>query len=104
MKKLLVMLLVISLLALPLAGCTKGLTIWEPEDGAIVTRSSVAVRGVVSDPEATVTVNDVEVSVLAKYRSFYYFVDLTEGVNIITVVATFGEATVIKTITVTHRP
>ena len=116
--KLLGILLIISLLALPLVGCAKGLTltISEPNDGATLTESPVTVSGTISDPKATITVNDVEVEVeggslevppslpLAKPFTFSADVELTVGENTITVVATLGEETVTKTVTITYTP
>jgi len=99
--KLLGILLIISLLAVPIVGCGLTLTIWEPEDGATLTESPVTVSGAVSNPEATVTVNDVEVG---RDWQFTTDVELTEGENTITVVATLGEETVTKAVTVTYRP
>ena len=50
-KKLVLVLLVVSLLALPLVGCAKPVTlsVYAPTDGATVTESPVTVRGGVSD-------------------------------------------------------
>jgi len=116
--KLLGILLIISLLAVPLVGCAKGLalTISEPKNGAILTESHVTVSGTVSDLKATVTVNGIEVEVeggsldvptsLSLVSPFTFSADikLIEGENTITVVATFGEETVTKRITVTYTP
>jgi hypothetical protein len=116
--RLLGILLIIPLLAVPLVGCAKGptLTISEPKDGATLTESPVTVSGTVSDLKATVTVNGVEVEVeggslqvppslsLVKPFTFSADVELTEGENTITVVATLGGETVTKTLTVTYTP
>ncbi len=116
--RLLGILLIISLLAVPLAGCDEGLTltISEPKDGAILTESHVTVSGTVSDPKATVTVNGAEVEVeggslevppsLPRVKPFTFSteVELTAGDNAITVVATLGEETITKTVTVTYTP
>lgn len=116
--KLLGILLIFSLLAVPLVGCAEGLTltISEPKDGAILTESHVTVSGTVSDLKATVTVNGTEVEVeggslevppslpLAKPFTFSTAVELTAGENTITVVATVGEETVTKTVTATYTP
>ncbi|MFC1941582.1 hypothetical protein ACFLWL_04225 [Chloroflexota bacterium] len=109
MKRLLVViLLLISLLALTLTSCGNSegltLTVREPEDGEAIKAFSINVRGDVSDSDAKIFVNNVEVSPHPKYRSFYLKVDLTEGENVITVVATLGEETVTKTVTVTRIP
>jgi len=116
--RLLGILLVISLLAVPLVGCGEELilTISEPKDGAILTESPVTVSGTVFDPKATVTVNSVEVEVessglevhpflpLVKPFTFSTDVELTKGENTITIVATLGEETITKTVTVTYTP
>ena len=82
----------------------------------MLTESHVTVSGTVSDPKATVTVNGVEVEVeggslevppslpLVKPFTFSADVELTAGENTITVVATLGEETITKTITVTYAP
>ena len=57
-----------------------------------------------SDPDAKVSVNNVEVRTHPKFRTFYLVVDLTEGENVITVVATLGEEMVTKTVTITRLP
>jgi len=112
--KLLGILLVISVLAVPLVGCARGLTLTVsgPKDGATLTESPVSVHGSVSDPEATITVNGLEVEVVEVassvspvrlYGAFSAVVELTEGENTITVVATLGEETVTKTVTVTYK-
>ena len=103
--KLLGILLVISLLALPLVACAKQpltLTVW-PMDGATVDETPVGVRGYVSDRKATVWVNDTIVTV-SKEGYYSTNLELTEGENIITVVATLGEETITKTVTVTYTP
>jgi hypothetical protein len=116
--KLLGILLIFSVLAVPLVGCVEGLTltISEPKDGAILTESHVTVSGTVSDPKATVTINGAEVEVessglevppslpLVKPFTFSAEVELTPGENTITVVATLGEETITKTVTVTYTP
>lgn len=61
-----------------------------PEDGAALTESPVTVEGAVSDPAATVTANGVAVEV-ATDGTFSTQVELTEGENTITTVASFGE-------------
>ena len=79
------------------------LEITSPGDGATVTESPVMVSGTVSDPEATVRVNDVEVEV-GEDGTFSADVELAEGENMITVVATLDEGTLTKTVTVTYTP
>ena len=105
-RLLVVILLLMSLMALTLTSCSKGLTltIREPKDGTTVIWPYVHVRGDVSDSDAKLFVNNVAVSPHSQYRTFYHVVNLTEGENVITVVATLGEETVTKTVTVTRRP
>jgi nitrogen fixation protein FixH len=79
------------------------LEITSPEDGATLTESPVAVSGTVSDPEATIAVNGVEVEVVED-GTFSADVELTDGENIITVVATLDEEILTKTVTVTYTP
>ena len=108
-RRLVLVLLVISLLAMSLGGCAKPLTlsITSPMDGKTVDKSSVTVRGNVSNPKATVWVNDTKVTV-KKYTKgggrFSTEIDLNEGINIIKVVATRGEEVVTKTVAVTYAP
>lgn len=109
-SKLLCALLAISLLALPLVGCAKPLTvnITAPTDGSTVDKSPLEVRGFVSNPKATVWVNDTTVPVSKK--GFYSTkVELAEGENTIKVVAARGKApkwkeVVNSTATVTYKP
>lgn len=69
-----------------------------PEDGVRLTDSPVIVSGV-TNPEATITVNDVEVEV-AEDGTFSTEVELVQfEASVITVVATLGEQTVTKEIT-----
>lgn len=112
--KLLSILFVISLLALPLTGC--GTPPWEsgmplvlkvdtPRDGTTVTTSTVTVSGRVAGTEsagATVRINDADVPV--KDGKFSTSVTLTEGTNVITVVAKSGAAAPSQTVTVTYAP
>ncbi len=104
--KFLGILLVISLLAMPLVGCAKELTLTvkAPMDGATVTTASVAVKGNVSTYKATVTVNEVKVTLAKKTGYFRREVTLIEGENTIKVVATRGDEVVTETITVTYTP
>jgi bacillopeptidase F len=80
-----------------------GLGISSPEDGAELTESTATVNGTVSDPEAAVTANGEEVEV-AEDGSFSTIVELTEGGNLIEVVAIVGEQEVSESITVTYTP
>lgn len=79
------------------------LAITSPEDGAELSVSPATVNGTVSKPEASVTVNDLEIAVAAD-GTFAYDFELAEDENTITVVATLGKQTVSKTITVTYAP
>lgn len=102
--KIMGILLVVCLLALPLVAC-QGLTlrVTTPRDGATVTVPAVIVQGNVSDARATVMVNDVQVAVSKKTGFFKTTVNLTEGENIIKVVATKGKEAKTKTLAVTYR-
>jgi hypothetical protein len=105
-------LIVISLLALSLAACRS----WEgaltlvvkvdtPRDGATVTASPVTVSGRVGGIEsakATVKINDADVTVTG--GKFSTSVTLTEGTNVIKVVATSDTNTQSQTVTVTYAP
>lgn len=103
--RLICILLVISLLATAIVGCTGYLNVslTRPKDGAVVKTSPVRVNGTVSDKKARVTVNDVEVAV-STYGGFETHVMLNEGQNTITVVATKGKKTASKVVTVTYTP
>ena len=99
--------LIIPLLCLVLMGCQHtGLSVeitW-PYDGMRLHATPAPVRGAVSDSSARVTVNNTPV-VVAENGYFIGSVDLVEGENIITVVATIeGQERVIKTITITYAP
>jgi len=110
--KLLYALLVVSLLALPLAGCAKALTlsINEPINGSLITASPTSLRVYVSDPKATVWVNDAQVAVTKTRSGTGYIsttIELNEGENPIRVVAARGKPdkwkdVVEKTVTVTY--
>jgi hypothetical protein len=106
--KLLGILLVISLLALPIAACkpwesamTLIMTVDTPQDGTTVSASPVIVNGTVNKT-AAVKINDMVVPV--KSGKFSTSVMLTEGNNVINVVATSGKETVSKTVAVTYNP
>ena len=112
--KLLGILFVLSLLALPLTGCDS--YPWEsgyvlivkvgtPNDGITVNTSTVTVSGHVSGTEskgAKVTINDADVPV--KDLKFSTDVTLAEGKNVINIVATSGQAKPSKQVTVTYVP
>ncbi len=122
MRKLVLVLLGISLLAVALGGCGEELTLtmYDPEDGATINwDTSVGpfyVIGTVSDPDATVTINGVEVEVGSRPplrtapvfvempTAFWIQLELTEGENTFTIVATKGGETVTETLTVTYAP
>ncbi|RJQ40761.1 MAG: hypothetical protein C4555_01025 [Dehalococcoidia bacterium] len=97
--------LLILLLAVPAAGCQSEpppltLTITQPAEGDSITKSPYQVRGTVSDPKASVTVNGVRGSITP--NGFYGAnIELTPGENTITVVATRGTETTTRTMTVT---
>jgi len=113
-KKLVLVLLVISLLALPLVGCAKPVTFYvsEPKDGATVTESPVTVRGSVSDAKATMWLNDTIVAVTKTTRgrgAFSTTIALIEGENTIEIVAAQGKEgkwknVMSRTVTVTYSP
>ena len=106
LAKLICALLIGSLLAIQMVGCVKGLTltVWEPNDGDILTSSPIYVKGKVSDPKAKVTVNNAYGFKHAKTGEFQVTVTLTEGDNIIEVVAKKGKKEVTKPLTVTYQP
>jgi uncharacterized lipoprotein YajG len=112
--KLLFIIFMFSLLALPLTGCdnppweggmTLILKVDTPQDGATVNTSTVTVNGRVSGTEskdAKVTINGADVPV--KDLKFSTNVTLTEGKNVINLVAKSGQANVEQKRTVTYVP
>ena len=111
--KLLTLSLALSLLALPLAGCeppwesgmTLNLKVDTPRDGTSVTTSAVTVNGRVSgsqSAEAKVSINGADVPV--KEHRFSGDVMLTEGKNIIHIVAVSGQARLTEKVNVTYAP
>ena len=115
LAKLVCVLLIISLLAVPMVGCAKPLTltITAPINGTTVNKSPVEVRANVSDAKATVWVNDSIVTVKKYTKGGGWFsteVDLNEGENIIKVIAARGykkgtwKEVVDRTVTVTYSP
>jgi len=99
--------IVILLLCLVLVGCQHtGLSVeitW-PYDGMRVYATPAPVRGMVSDPSASVTINNTPL-VVAENGYFIGSVDIVEGENTITVVATLkGQQPATKTITVIYPP
>jgi hypothetical protein len=112
--KLLGSLLVFSLLALPLTGCDSppwesgmilNLKVDAPRDGTTVTTSTVTVSGRVTGTQsagAKVTINGADVPV--KDNKFSTSVTLTEGTNVIDIVADSGGAKPSQKVTVTYAP
>jgi len=106
LSKLLGISLLISLLALPITACWEGsmiliLTVDTPQDKGTVSASPITVSGTVSKT-AEVKINDMVVPV--KGGKFSTDFKLTEGSNVINVVATSGKDTVTKTVTITYTP
>lgn len=106
--KLLGISLVISLLALPITACkpwesavTLIMTVDTPQDGTTVGASPVTVSGTVNKT-AEVKINDMVVPI--KGGKFFTEFKLTEGSNVINVVATSGKDTVKKTVTIAYNP
>ena len=112
--KLLGILFMLSLLAFPLTGCdnppwevgmTLILKVDMPKDGTTVTTSTVTVSGRVKGTEsanAKVTINGADAPV--KDGKFSTNVTLTEGKNVINIVATAGQANLNNQVTVTYVP
>ena len=109
--KLLGILFVLSLLALPLTGCDMGsgmtlnLKVDTPRDGTTVTTSTVTVSGRVAGSEsagAKVSINGADVPI--KESKFSTNVTLTEGNNVINIDATAGPAKLNEKVTVTYVP
>ena len=100
--------LVISLLALQIVACKPweagyilAVTVDTPQDGTTVSASPVTVSGTVNK-KAEVKINDVVVPI--KGDKFSTDFKLTEGSNVINVVATSGKNSVTKKVTVTYNP
>jgi len=99
-------------LALPLAGCdelpwdagmTLSLKVDTPKDGTTVTTSPVTVSGRVLGSQsaaARLTINNAAVPI--KEKKYSTRVTLTEGTNVIDVVATSGPAGINKKVSVTY--
>ena len=99
--------LIVPLLCLVLMGCQHtGLSveiIW-PYDGMRIYATPVPVRGMVSNPSASVTINNTPV-VVAENGYFVSGVDLVEGENTIGVLARLaGQEAVTKSITIVFKP
>jgi uncharacterized protein YfaP (DUF2135 family) len=106
--KLLGISLLIFLLALPITACkpwesavTLIMTVDTPQDGTTAGASPVTVSGTVNKT-AEVKINDVVVPI--KGGKFSTEFKLTEGSNVINVVATSGKDTVKKTVTIAYNP
>jgi hypothetical protein len=104
--KLLGISLVISLLALPISACMDSamilvVTVDTPKDGETLDRSPVTVSGTVSK-KAQVKINDVVVPV--KRGKFSTDFKLTEGSNVINVLATSDQETASKIVRITYNP
>lgn len=98
--------LVISLLVFAISACTDRamillVTVDTPQDGTTVGSSPVTVSGTVNKT-AEVKISDVVVPI--KGDKFSTDFKLTEGSNVINVVATSGKDTVTKKVTVTYNP
>jgi uncharacterized lipoprotein YajG len=112
--KILGIIFVFSLVAMPLTGCDSppwesgmalSLKVTSPKDDTTVTESTLTVTGRVvgtQSAEAKVTINGADVPV--KDGKFSTSVTLTEGANVITIVATSGGATQSKNVNVTYSP
>ena len=105
--KILAMAFTIPLLCLALVGCHHaGLTVkitW-PYNGTRVYATPAPVKGIVSNPSASVTINNTPV-VIAENGYYVGSVDLVEGENTIIIVATLeGQESVSNTITVIYKP
>jgi len=108
--KLLGILFVLSLLAMPLIGCvdsafTLVLKVDTPQDGTTVNTSTVTVNGHVSGIEragAKVSINGADVPV--KDDKFSTVVTLTEGKNVINIDATSGAVKLNEKVNVTYAP
>ena len=77
------------------------MTVDTPQDKATVSASPVTVSGTVTKT-SEVKINGVVVHV--KGGKFSTDFKLTEGANVINVVATSGKETVTKTVTITYNP
>jgi hypothetical protein len=112
--KLLGILFVVSLLAVPLTGCdnppweagmTLSLKVDTPRAGTTVTTSTVTVSGRVLGSQsdaAKLTINNANVPV--KDHKYSTSVTLTEGTNVINVVAGSGGVEMKEKVTVSYAP
>jgi uncharacterized protein YfaP (DUF2135 family) len=107
-------LLVAPLLVLPLTGCSNppwdsgtalALKVDSPRNGTTVTTPTIPVSGRVLGSQraaAKVTINGAAVPI--KDGKFSTSLTLTEGANVITIVASSGQANPSKKLTVTYAP
>lgn len=101
--KILSILLITIVLAVLLAGCGGlSLTVSSPRDGAVLVRTPQIVNGTTSK-SASITVNGEPVEI-TQYGTFKTKVALTEGENIITVIATKDDKVKTVVLTVTYKP
>jgi hypothetical protein len=112
--KLICIMFLLSLLALPLTGCDNPpwesgsllvLKVDTPQDGTTVTTSTVTVSGRLVGTEskgAKVSINDADVTV--QDRKFSTNVTLTEGKNVINIVGISSQAKPKTQVTVTYVP
>jgi hypothetical protein len=103
-------LLILSLLALPLTGCSDramvlNLKVDTPKDGTTVNTSTVTVSGRLLGSEsagAKVTINNADVPV--KDGKYSTDIMLTEGKNVINIVAQSNQVNLPEQVTVTYVP
>ena len=112
--KLIGILFVLSLLALPLTGCDNPpwdagsilvLKVDTPKDGTTINTSTVTVSGRVAGTEskgAQVSINNENVPV--KDGKYSANITLTEGKNVIKIVAKSGQASPNQDVTITYVP
>ncbi len=79
------------------------LNIASPEDGGEMGIDLVRVTGIVSDPDATVIVNNAKALPNAS-GAFYAYIEIKEGENRIDAIATRGSESVMDTIHITYNP
>ncbi len=79
------------------------LDINDPTDGSILKTNLIRVTGTVSNPEATVMINEQEAHV-ANDGSFYAYVELSEGDNTVEAVARLGRESVETSVNVIFYP
>jgi hypothetical protein len=106
LSKLLRISILISLLALPITACMESamiliLNVDTPQDKTTVSMPTVTVSGTVTKT-AEVKINNMVV--LFKGNKFSTDIKLTEGSNVITVVAKSGKDTETKTLTIIYNP